>query len=513
MKLKPSAATVETAATQVAKFCALAQAEQIDARSMLGRLCTFVSWVATQQCYIRDIHSKIIPLAFNSAQVLVLATMMMQAARDRPIRVVILKARKLGVSTLVQAWFYFLCRHYRNERALTLAHQTEATGEIFDITRRVGQKDPQGLPRVNRRMLFFPSDSMYSCHTAGGKGVGAGGTPSLLHRSEMALWREQKVETIYTSGNAVPEVPSTCIIDESTARGREEFFSEFEDAHDAAHGFEPLFLPWFLDDRLTAPLGDSGVPSDEEAGIRRTAAVYGLVVSDEQLAWRRVKIAELGEDTFRQEFPSTPSEAVQARKGLVLPGLRECIIDDLPFDPRMIDNADRQGGVDFGYGDPTVILTAYTVGGALWIVGLYRESGALSEDHAEGLWNGHRYWCDPSGLQARHELRQAARVQCELLQAPAVKAAEDDWDRVRKLIREGGLRIMRDVSHQLVLEADNFAYDPSSGKPKHYRSEACGHFDCLDGLRYAVTGMLRGGVEIPMKTERRITRREEMRRW
>ena len=153
------------------------------------------------------------------------------------------------------------------------------------------------------------------------------------------------------------------------------------------------------------------------------------------------------------------------------------------------------------------------MGGALWVVGLYRESGALSEDHAEGLWQGHRYWCDPSGLQARHELQRAARVGCELLQAPAVKVPEDDWDRVRKLTREGGLRIMRDVSHQLVLEADNFAYNTRTRKPHGDRNAAWGHFDCLDALRYAVTGMLRGGVEVPMKTERRITRREEMRRW
>ncbi len=480
---------------------------------MLGQLCTFVSWVARQQCYIRDIHSKIIPLTFNSAQVLVVATMMLQAARDVPIRVVILKARKLGVSTLVQAWFYFVCRHYRNQRALTLAHQTAATHEIFDITRRIGQADPQGYPSVNRTLLFFPSDSIYSCHTAGGKGVGAGGTPSHLHRSEMALWRENKVETIYTSANAVPEIPSTCILDESTARGREEFFTEFEDAHNPAHAFEPLFLPWFLDDRLTAALMDWDDPTDEELSIRHTAAVYGLVVSDEQLAWRRGKILELGADTFRQEFPSTPSEAVQARKGLVLPGLRECVIDELPFDPRKVDREDKQGGVDFGYGDPTVILTGYTVGGALFVVGLYRESAALSEDHAEGLWAGHRYWCDPSGLQARHELQRAARVHCELLQAPAVKDAEDDWDRLRKLARDGCLFILREVAHQIILEADNLAYNPVNGKPKMDRNPAWGHFDCLDALRYAATGMLRGGVDVPMKTTRRISRKQEMRQW
>lgn len=485
---------------------------------MLGRLCAFVTWLRQHQCMIRDVNSRIIPLLPNAAQNVLLAAMMLQAAREVPIRIVILKARKLGASTLIQALLYFLCRHYRDQRALTLAHESGATHEIFGITRRAGRKDPQGQPTVNRTALTFPSDSEYSCFTAGGESQGAGGTPNCLHLSEVALWRRNKEETHTSVRDAVPFVPTTVIIEESTARGREAFYELFEAAHDTGHPYDPVFLPWFLDEELTAACGPDFQPDEDERQIAGLARCHGVSVTNEQFAWRRAKIAELGSlHLFRQEYPSTPEEAIEAASGLVVPGLRECLVSELPFDPRGLNPAERIGGIDWGYTDPTAIVDGCVWDGGLWITGVYRMTQTLAKDHAREIDFDRTYYCDPSDRQVREELGDAFRglhanqFTADLLPAPA-EEEEAGWSRLRQLMAAGKLHIWDEVADQILYEADALVYNERTGKPHKTRSEATGHFDVLDALRYCAAGMERAGALMLPRVERRTGRREALRR-
>ncbi len=110
------------------------------------------------------------------------------AGFGKPIRIVVLKARKGGVSTLVQALFFFLCGHYKNQVCTMLAHVPDSTAEIFEIARFMAAEYaelPVEPPQPYQQKLVFPGQtSRYWCHTAAGAGVGAGGTPNALHLSE-----------------------------------------------------------------------------------------------------------------------------------------------------------------------------------------------------------------------------------------------------------------------------------------------------------------------------------------
>ncbi len=211
-----------------------------DSDSMVVRLSRFWVWLQHRQCLIRDTHQKIVALSPNRAQSMLFAVMLIQAMLGRPIRVVVLKARKVGVTTFVKAWFIFNCRFYRNQIAVMLAHKAKATDQIFDIAKRMGEHDRLDRPKAVARLLTFKTRSSYWCHTAGSGDVTAGGTPNLLHRSELALWPANiKQKTDYASGNAVARtVPTTCIIDESTARGQDLFWGRFQAAEHAWHPFE-----------------------------------------------------------------------------------------------------------------------------------------------------------------------------------------------------------------------------------------------------------------------------------
>lgn len=498
--------TISQAAETVGKFVALAKQGRVESRSMLGRLVAFVAWLSRDQCYIRDTNERIVPLRPNAAQILMLSVWMVQAASGRPVRCTILKARKLGASTLIQAFYYFCCKHYRNQIAKTLAHQGEATKEIFDITHRIAQKDPVDPPRQNRTMLFFfPVDSRYSCYTAAAKGVGAGGTPNQLHISEIALLDETtKVEVRSSAVNAVPNTPTSMIVQESTARGQDSFFSLFRSAREPAHPYEAVFLPWFLDKSLAAPEPCPWVIDDEERQIIATATSYGLTVTSQQLAWRRLKIEEIGPNLFRQEFPSTPEEAVSARRGLILPGMASCIVSKFPFDYESVNYNERVGGIDHGHRDPTVMGSAVYRDQILHIFALYRARGELSEQCAGEVYPGHVYYCDPSGLYAREELQaECGRIHIDARFVPAPRGrgekeaimVDDEWEIVARWIAHGRIKIHVDIADQFLVESDNFETDERTGRPRKTRCPAgndpdWGHFDTLDMLRYMIMGVL-----------------------
>lgn len=473
------------------------QSGRLKKGSLLESLVLFYKWILTGQCIIRDIFANHVVLVPNKTQLVILATMMQQAFEDKPVRLVILKARKVGVSTFIQALFYFLSGLHDNKLAKTIGHEAGATQEIFDITRLIAESCDYVESRVGQKGILFGNRSNYLCRTAGGHGVGAGGTPNYLHLSEFALWQLKKDETDSTLTNSVPDINlDTIIAYESTARGREQFWFKFDSASDPENPYEPIFIPWFFDEKCQVPYKidkeNFEITEDENELIDR-AREAGVYLSIEALQWRRDKIKSGGPEKFRQEYPSTPEEAVAASKGLILPGLRSCIIDNLPFNIDEMQGSERLGGIDYGYFDPTVIISAIYHDQIVYIVSIYNDAQRLSEDHAKFLQENYTYSSDPSAVTEREELKKAARklkILCRIIPSPRKHnpsgIVKSELQAVRDLVRHGKLKILRTCAHQLLVEADNYAWNPRTGEPDDKRTVEAGHYDTLDALRYLV---------------------------
>jgi hypothetical protein len=509
------------------RFVTYARDGKLDDNPMLSRLVGFYLWlVEARLCFIRDTSARIVPLIPNRTQRKIVAAMMVQAACVQPIRLQILKARKRGVTTLVQALFFYLCKDQRNQVAACLAHITKSTDEIFEIARLMATHYPGAVDR--QRQIRFDTRSRYWCSTAGSESVGAGGTPNLLHLSEVALWKRNKEETHYASTEAVPGTPESVIVEESTARGRELFYNNWERGLDPASGYASLFIPWYLDEDLrVVPVVPVEPDEDERALVDRAEREYGIQLDDHALEWRRRKIADKGIATFRQEYPSTPEEAVQGSQDLILPGMRDCVIDQLPFNVYKLSPDTFVGGGDFGWNDPTVLITAYMVDQVVYVVGVYRATATLARAHVVGLKQSHTYYCDPAALDARKELEAACRdtqLVCRLIPAPRRKASDRDmnfvngeWEKVRKLMATGKLKVLDECADQLIYESDNLSWNSRTGLPDMVRdpqgADGWGHFDTLDALRYLVLGVM-PTVELQPMFERRerrhLSRREAM---
>lgn len=301
---------------------------------------------------IRDKENRVIPFVMNQAQRKLYQAIKTQHEAGRPVRVIILKARQMGFSTLTEAMLFWNSATRRNVDSLVIAHKEEATANLFRMTKLFYNNLPPPIqPRrkaSNAQELVFDTperegggglNSRVKCTTAGGQGVGRSDTLTNVHMSEFAFWPGDKRETFTGIMQAVPDKPGTMVVIESTAKGYNEFKDLWDDAVEAwdrgeRDGFQPMFFAWWEMEEYRRPVPDGFTPTKEELALVDT---YGLDL--EQLAWRRwcIKTNCAGDrEKFRQEYPASPDEAFVASGTCVFDQealvLRREQVKDIPWE-------------------------------------------------------------------------------------------------------------------------------------------------------------------------------------
>ena len=261
---------------------------------------------------IRPKSGPIIPFQLNQAQLYIHSRIEAQRKAIGRVRALILKGRQQGCSTYVGGRFYHRVTHSKGTRVFILTHEDPATQNLFEMVDRFHEHCPEAVKPVtgaaSAKELSFPLlDSGYKVGTAGTKGVGRSSTIQLFHGSEVAFWPHAEAHAAGVL-QAVPEEPGTEIVLESTAQGLGNFFHQkWRDAEQGAGDFIAIFTPWFWQPEYRRAIPPGFVLDDEEFEY---AEVHQL--DDEQMAWRRNKIAELRDPIlFKQEYPATPDEAFQ----------------------------------------------------------------------------------------------------------------------------------------------------------------------------------------------------------
>lgn len=253
------------------------------------------------------------PLIFNRAQLYLHEQLERQREEIALVRAIVLKGRQLGASTYIAARNYHGTAMRFGTRAFLLTHLADATNNLFAMIERFhDNNDPFLKPATgaaNAKELSFPGlQSGFKVGTAGSVGVGRSDTIQRFHGSECGLWPNAEVHATGVM-EAVPLVPDTEIILESTAQGLGNFFSDtWKDAVAGKSLYRAIFMPWFWgEDYRIQPAADFELTSDEA----KYRDAYGLDLA--QMAWRRNKLVELKEDwRFQQEYPANPEEAFQS---------------------------------------------------------------------------------------------------------------------------------------------------------------------------------------------------------
>lgn len=282
------------------------------------RLFEDFEFYAAKCIKIRTKKGKIAPLKLNRVQKRFTKAVITQLERTGRVRMVVLKARQQGLSTVISALQYWWLSQRKAQKGLVMAHEGESTTTLFDMYRRIHDNVPDIVRPSTKyssrsELVFDKLDSAFRVATAGGRGVARGETLTFAHLSEVAFWPPAFANTNFNGlVQAVPDEDGTFIFLESTAQGVTGKFYEMyvgADRNDERwNGYEVFFSAWFESDeyRETAPADFQRTPEEEE--LVKQFHDDGLT-SNDQLSWRRKKVATNGLDLFRQEYPSTADEA------------------------------------------------------------------------------------------------------------------------------------------------------------------------------------------------------------
>jgi hypothetical protein len=265
---------------------------------------------------VKNKDGEVVPFHPNPPQRRLIDLIEDKSRDGRQVKVLILKARQMGFSTVCQAYIAWQAFMFKGQSALTVAHLEEPSAELFGKVEFGHERMPAWLqpPKDGRtrgkRLQLGPSHDnaiLYVDH-AKNKDAGRSQTFQNAHLSEVAFWEDAK--TIFTSMTPTLE-RAKVIFAESTANGIGGHFydlwqgAEHGEGHPDWNGWHAFFAPWFeMPDYRRERVGmDRPLTADERAFQRE------FDLSDEQMLWRRDMVAGMGEEAFRQEYPSTAQEA------------------------------------------------------------------------------------------------------------------------------------------------------------------------------------------------------------
>lgn len=277
---------------------------------------------------IQNKEGALVPFRFNPAQVRLYEEYMRQRDLGQPVRIIILKARQLGFSTLVSGLFFQHCVTHKDVSAAIVAHQAQASTNIFNKHKTFLDGLPDEFqPMVknsNAKEILFENPSLaiqerrarkgmnsrIRIFTAVSKDAARSATIQLLHISELAFWAYPE-ETFTALMQTVPNTPNSVVIIESTANGVGNFFHrQWQMAERGESAYTPMFFPWYEEEGYRQKVPEDFFVTEEEQELKDRCSL-----DDEQLCWRRWCIrANCGGsgDQFRQEYPSAPNEAFLA---------------------------------------------------------------------------------------------------------------------------------------------------------------------------------------------------------
>lgn len=235
----------------------------------------------------------------------------------------LLKARQLGFTTVIQLDYLDDCLFTPNLAAGVIAHNREDAEAFFHNKIRFAY---DRLPDEFKSLVSAEQDSTRSMRFSNGSSIRVGtslrsGTFQRLHISEygkLCAKFPDKAREVKSGALNTVHVGQKIRI-ESTAEGQSGHFYELckkaQDRLISGEALTPLdfkfhFFGWHLDDKYQLADGVCETREQQEY-FERLAAEHSISLTLQQRAWY-VKKSEQQDEDMKREFPTTPQEAFEA---------------------------------------------------------------------------------------------------------------------------------------------------------------------------------------------------------
>jgi hypothetical protein len=264
---------------------------------------------------VQDRQGLLVPFNLKTVQRRFVRQVKAQRARGQPVRQLVDKTRRIGMSYIIAGLIYHATAFDEGQSSLTLAHEKSAAVrqftyfDNFQTNYRVWLNIARP-PLMSRNAsedagaLRWRNRSSVEIGTANNVNFSRSFDFRFLQLAEYAYYRN--IRALMTS--LIPTVPediNTMIFKESTANGYNEFWREWEAAMEGKSEYEAFFAGCFEDEQNWRAIESD--PERFEQSLDDTEWMlierHNLVL--EQINWRRFKLREFEGDLrrFDQEYP------------------------------------------------------------------------------------------------------------------------------------------------------------------------------------------------------------------
>ncbi len=263
----------------------------------------------------------------NRPQRRLVAEIEKQRRANRPLRLIMLKARQWGGSTLVQVYFAWIqIIHRRNWNSLICAHVKDTAATIRGMYSKLLAQYPEEYWEEDSKPEFRPFERMNNTRQIPGRGCkvticssenqesARGLDCAMAHLSEVAFWKDSTLhnpaDLLRSVASGIARKPLSFIVMESTANGVGNFFHrEWMRACSDKSDKIPFFVPWHEIDIYTEEVAD---PDKLWASLDdyEKDLWYHHGCTLEAICWYHYKRLEfLDHRSMMAEYPTTPDEA------------------------------------------------------------------------------------------------------------------------------------------------------------------------------------------------------------
>ncbi len=295
----------------------------------------FEFWAATSVTIEKKVtptspDSGYVHLVLNRPQRILLKELEAMRLAGVPIRLILLKARQYGGSTLIQlygAWIQLF--HRTNWHFLIAADEKGKAQRIRGMYHTMVKYHPQDVIDGIDKLSLVPYEGTQNNKIIRGReciiGVTSTETPQgprsyalhMVHASEVGLWKstaEVNAEKLMSALlGSVPHAAYTMIVKESTGNGVGNYFHKAWLAAKSGQSLDvPVFISWYED------------PNDYNIEVKNKEEfieswnsyenfLWSVGATIEHIAWYRAKRKEYPAHWMMQaEYPTTPEEAFQS---------------------------------------------------------------------------------------------------------------------------------------------------------------------------------------------------------
>ena len=287
----------------------------------------FEYWCRTCCIIKHKTLGKDVPFILNAPQRRVARMLEEDRLARRPIRLIMLKARQWGGSTLIQAYMAWIqsC-HCRNWNSIICSQVKDTSSTIRGMYTKILDNYPRELWEGDAPPRLKSFERSENVREIAGRGCRItvasienlnsvrGSDFALAHLSEVAFWRptasRSPEDLIRAVCGSVALAPDTLVVMESTANGSGNYFHrEWMRCRDGHGDKRAVFVPWYEIEIYSLPPDD---PEAFEASLnpyeQMLRDVHGC--SPAQINWYRNKLREYPSPReMMAEFPTTDLEA------------------------------------------------------------------------------------------------------------------------------------------------------------------------------------------------------------